>query len=64
MTIAWTIIPLIKEIFMEGDGIDIAVGDAIIFCLLLLIFTISLLFTVYLAYDTTNAVPTDILVLK
>ena len=56
--------PLIKEIFMEGDGIDVAVGDALIFCLLLLVFTMSLILTIYLAYDTTNAIPTDILVLK
>ena len=56
--------PLIKEIFMEGDGIDVAVGDALIFCLLLLIFTTSLILTIYLAYDTTNSIPTDILVLK
>ena len=49
---------------MEGDGIDVAVVDALIFALLLLVFTASLLFTIYLAYDTTNSVPTDILVLR
>ena len=64
MTIAWIILPLIKDIFMEGDGIDVAVVDALIFALLLLVFTASLLFTIYLAYDTTNSVPTDILVLR
>ena len=64
MTITWIILPLIKEIFVEGDGIDVAVGDALVFCLLLLIFIFSLSCTIYLAYDTTNAVPTDVLVLK
>lgn len=65
-TIAWLIIPLAKEIFKESgeDNSDILYPDAVFFFLNCLIFAISACLTSYLAYDTTTAIPTDILVLK
>ena len=66
-TIAWLIVPLIREIAEKIDesNVDKEVSyiEAIILSLLTGTFVISLIFTVYLAYTCSVANTTDVVVL-